>query len=383
VINNRPSKIMLKVSEIENVNNDFFKVPVIVNKKMIHFIPAFKMDVRNVLNSKKNPFWAQKKRKMLIVYKSNKPIARGIVHIGINHQGLPIEDIASFGFLEFTEDKEVFNLLMENIISWAKENGAKAIKGPFNPSINYELGVLTKGYDLEPSFMMTYNPEYYSQFYESLGFQEDMKFFAYQVPNYVERKKIDRVVALLKDRRGAKIGEVDFSNFKNAALELCSIYNDAFSQHYGFIPFSEDEFLYLAKDLKFIMNKKLIFKVMIGDETAGFIMALPNMNEVIKTLNNGKLGIIGLINFFLIRKKIKKVKVMVAAVRKKYQHLGLGSLLYAEMADRVKNGGYEGGELSWVAADNIKMNEMILEMGGTIEKEYKVFKLDINIYNKK
>jgi hypothetical protein len=126
-----------------------------------------------------------------------------------------------------------------------------------------------------------------------------------------------------------------------------------------------------------IMDKRLVFKIKINREVVGFILALPNMNEAFARLKDGKLTPIGILRFLYYRRKIKWVKVTVAAIKRKYQHLGLGSVLYCELAKRVRDGHYLGGELSWVADDNLPMKKVIDSMGATATKEYKVYAFSV------
>ena len=368
---------MITVKRMQRLTTDFLRVPQIVNSTSPNYIPALQMDVKKVLDIKRNPFWKNSICEFVVVYKDSQPVGRAIVHQCGTHQELYKDDCFYFGFVDVVEEEEIFQALMDDLVNWAVKNGARKLLGPLNPSLNYELGVLVSGFEKDPCFMMTWNQPYYEQFYMKYGFVEAMDFYAYSVPNVISREKIDRVADLLKKRKNAAIQEIDFSNFNKEAVDLCHIYNDAFSGHYGFVPFTEEEFLYVAKDMKLIMDRRLIFKVIVNNESAGFILALPDINEVVKKLRNGKMGLIGLIRFLILKRRIKRVNVLLTAIRKKYQHLGLGSLLYAELADRVREAGYLGGELSWVASDNKKMNEVIHEMGGRIEKKYRLYEITI------
>lgn len=231
--------------------------------------------------------------------------------------------------------------------------------GPLNPSINYELGVLVDGFDKPPFFMMNYNLPFYKSMLLDLGAQEEMTFQAYHLPCNIKREKIDRIASLINKRYSIRVENINFSKFKKEAESLYQIYNDAFEDHWGFLPFTKEEFVFMAGDMKFIMDKDLVYKIYVQDECAGFILALPNLNEAVQKIKNGRLSILGALKFLYYKRKIKWVKVMVVAILKKYQKLGLGSILYAEMADRVERNGYLGGELSWVADENKKMKKTL------------------------
>ncbi|MCC5917849.1 MAG: GNAT family N-acetyltransferase, partial [Cryomorphaceae bacterium] len=279
-----------------------------------------------------------------------------------------------FGFFDCIDDSEVAELLLNHAANYLREFGVQTCTGPLNPGINYELGVLVSGFEHAPFFMMNYNPPYYNNLLESSGASAEMTFFAYELPCGIRDEKIRRVSEQLKKRYTVGIREIDFQNYDQEARVLCGIYNDAFSHHWGFTPFEEDEFLHLARSLKQILNKRLIFQLTLHDKPIGFILAIPNLNEAVQHLPNGKITIRGLWKFLKVKRTIQWVKVMVAAVEKQYQHLGFGSLLYVEMARRVAEEGYLGGEISWVAENNVPMNGIVVEMGGKKTKTYKVYR---------
>jgi GNAT superfamily N-acetyltransferase len=181
----------------------------------------------------------------------------------------------------------------------------------------------------------------------------------------------------IQQKTGAYIQDVDYENFIVSATELCHIYNSAFDKHFGFVPFAVAEFIFLARSLQSILIKQLLFKVMIGNKAVGFILAIPNLNEIIKTFRDGKLNLFRLLKLVYNVPKIKDVKIMIAAIAKPYQHLGLGSLLYVEMDKRTKALGITNKEISWVAAENVMMNKVANKLGAEISKAYAIYEFDM------
>lgn len=200
-----------------------------------------------------------------------------------------------------------------------------------------------------------------------------MKFAAFTQRCGAMPPKILNHSELIKSKYPIKIEEIDYKNYDASALELCEIYNDAFHDHWGFLPFSQEEFVHLARDLKMILNRKLLFKLTWEGKSIAFILAIPNLNEAIRHLDRGRLTPWGLFKFLRAKSKIQWVKVMVVAVKKQYQPFGLGAVLYTEMAKRVEECGYQGGEIGWVADNNQAMNKMVRLMGADKVKEYEVY----------
>lgn len=357
---------------------DFLRVPSVVHADDPNFIAPLRADVKATLDFKKNPYWQTSKHKLFVAYQGDKPVGRIGAFYNLTHQHLYRDDCGYFGYLECIRDPKLFAALTVKAEIFLRTQGAKKMIGPINPSINYELGVLTKGFEEKPYFMMNYNPEWYPELYKNHSFTQEMGFKAYSITPELQKTKIERISEKIMERYEVEIEEVDFKNFKPQANQLMEIYNDAFSGHWGFVPFSEGEFQYMAKDMSLVLNKKLIFKIKVKGELAGFILAFPNLNSAIAKLKDGRLGPIGLLKFMYHKRRINAIKVTVAAIKKKFQHMGLGSVLYGEIAKRGIAEGYTLGELSWVADDNPQMHKVIQSMGAEVTKEYAVYAKEIS-----
>jgi len=353
--------------------NDFLDVVDLVNASASNYISALKLNTKNALDKKKNPFWKEAEYKLFVIYKKQKPVGRIAAIYSKKHQEIHKNNWGYFGYFDCINDLDFAEELISSAKSFLLELGCKKMVGPLNPSVNYELGVLVSGFDKPPFFMMNYNLPFYRKILLELGAKEEMKFNAYHLPINIKREKIDRIVSLITKKYSIRVENINFSIFEKEAENLYKIYNDAFEGHWGYLPFTKKEFIFMANDMKFIMDKDLVYKIYVKDECAGFILALPNLNEAVQKLKNGRLSLWGGLKLLYYKRKIKWVKVMVVAIKKKYQNYGLGSILYAEMADRVARNNYLGGELSWVANDNVKMKKVIESMGATVSKKYTVF----------
>ena len=96
--------------------------------------------------------------------------------------------------------------LLDAARQWVVERGAKFLRGPVNPSTNYECGMLVDGFDSSPMVMMTYNPPYYPGLMEQAGLTKAKDLYAYlSNANTIDMEKIERVAdKVLKDQRRAR-----------------------------------------------------------------------------------------------------------------------------------------------------------------------------------
>jgi hypothetical protein len=161
-----------------------------------------------------------------------------------------------------------------------------------------------------------------------------------------------------------------------------SIFNDAWSDNWAFVPFTQKELEHLANDLKFLINDELVSIAEVDGEPAAFLVALPNLNEVIRDCN-GKLLPFGWLKI-LWRLKVKypeTTRVILMGVLKKYQNSLLGAALAYTVIDDVQKAGIKCGikkvELSWILEDNMAMRNIIRDGGAREYKTYRIFSKDL------
>ncbi|EEI92696.1 hypothetical protein HMPREF0765_1651, partial [Sphingobacterium spiritivorum ATCC 33300] len=178
-----------------------------------------------------------------------------------------------FGFFDCINDQEVADKLFAAVISWVKEKGGDHIAGPFNPSTNDVCGLLIEGFDLPPMAMMPYNPSYYIDLIEKAGLSKRVDLLAY----YINTAEADQRSVLLLDRleerlkrSGIILRQINLKDFKNESSKIREVYNKAWDQNMGFVPMTDDEFDYVAKDLKMIVDPRFALVAEKGDELVGF-----------------------------------------------------------------------------------------------------------------
>lgn len=359
----------------DNRVEDFTQLPNVLFKDLPFWITPLRVQIKENFSLTKNPFWKFVESRLFIVYRDKQMLGRiaAVYHPGYN--SIHTKKTGFFGFLDAVDDAEVFKLLFEGCAAWLKEFNVSRMIGPLNPSLNYELGVLVDGFDRFPKFMMPYNPEYYNQRILQSGFEKSVDFYAYDLDRsaFQLSPRMTKVKIWLESRFEITFVNIDFSKIKTDAKKVFEIYNDAFEGHWGFTPFELEEVTYMAYELKAIVDEDLFFFIYINGSIAGYILALPDLNEAIRHLKNGRLLPFGLFKLLYYSKKIKRIRVLNVGVKSKYRHLGLGVLLYEELQRRMGKKNYEGGELSWVVENNPDMNQGAQEIGAKVVKKYRIY----------
>lgn len=355
----------------------FIRLPGLLYRNDPHWIEPLHFERRQHL-SPKNPVFGHLKWQAWIAWADDKPVGRITAQVDTLHRQLHGNDTGHFGMLEAIDDPAVFESLMSTAESWLQQEGAHRITGPFNLTINEESGLLIEGFDEPPCALMGHSKPYYGTRVEGLGYQPAVDLLAYWMRtdelNFPPpiRRMMDRV----RDR--VTIRALNRKNFQAEVKILRDIFNDAWANNWGYIPFTEAEFEELGKNLKLLVPGDLLYIAEVDGEPSAFIVALPNINEAIAPLK-GRLLPFGWLRL-LWKMKVQGVstaRVPLMGVRQMHQHSRLGPtlallLIEALYTPFVKHG-IQSLEMSWILESNTGMRNILEHIGAYIYKRYRVY----------
>lgn len=341
-----------------------------------NWVPPVKFDRKRLLNRQKNPFWQHSQLEMFLAERDGQVVGRVAAIINGNHNATYGDKVGFFGFFESINDQEVANRLLAAAQQWLAERGMEVMRGPVNPSLNDEAGLLVEGFDDPPQILMTYNPKYYSTVIETFGLAKSKDMFAYRLTRSFLTEKIQRVQSAVRQREGLTIRSVDFSDksaFQRDVETIKDIYNMAWQANWGFVKMTDAEFDFIAKDLKQLADPDFVLIAEANGQPVGFALGLPDINQVlIQNKSGGLLGaILAMLRF---RKRINRGRIFILGVIPRFQRLGIDAVLYYEVGTRMVDGkGYREGEASWVVEDNVMMNRAAQMMNGELYKRYRLY----------
>ncbi|MFN3551214.1 MAG: N-acetyltransferase [Endomicrobiia bacterium] len=361
----------------------FIKFQWEVYKNDPHWVPMLVSDLKLLFDNKKNLFWEHADKKLFYIEDENgKILSRVCGVIDYNFIKFHKERTGFFAFFECLDTKEAknsLNILLSSVEMWLKEKGMKKILGPTAPSTNDEMGLLYEGYDSEPVLMMPYNPPYYHELLINYGFKKAKDLYAYKITKEnLPIGRIKKIVDTVKTKLPQlKIRPVNMKNFAQEIKYAVEIYNDAWEKNWGFVPWTEKEFVSQALRLKPLIKPEFVLFSFLKEEPVGMIITVPNYNEVLKKLN-GKLGPIEIIKFLYYKNRIKSLRIMVMGVKKEYRNRGIEVVMYYETILNALKEGYQCGEISWILEDNVMMNRAAETLGAVLYKKYRVYEKDID-----
>ena len=366
----------IEIKQVVNRNDlsRFIEFPYRLYRNEPTWVPPLRMTQQTLFNPN-HLFWRKNPHRFFLAIKNGNPVGRIAAFINHEHNNFHKSQLGFFGFLESENDESIFALLLASAESFIKQNNCSEINGPFNPSLHYELGTLINGFEKPPYFMLTHNFNYYDPMIVRAGYSKLKDFYCYKFESsqYKPTEKMTRVNAYLKQKFNVRIRQGNKDSFDKELEIFYSIYNDAFSGHWGFTPIDKQEFIHLAKDLKAIVDTRFILIAEINKEPVAFVLCLPNLNEVLINIHNGKLFPWGIFKLWAGIPRIKTLRVITAAVKSSYDHLGLGALLYPELIKQALEHNFKESELSWIAEGNTKMISVAEDLGAVNYKTYRVY----------
>lgn len=369
--------IQIQAVETKKDLIDFIKFPQAVYKDNPYWVAPLVTE-RKLLLTDKNPFWKHSDKILFLAKRGNRVVGRIEAAVDYNYIKFQREECGFFGFFECLPDYKIAQRLLDTVRGWLKAKGMRVIRGPFNPSTNDECGFLLEGFDSSPFIMMTYTHKYYLEFVERYGLIKAKDLFAYIMPVSGEAsQKLVRVAELTRKKfPEIMIRPLDLSNYYKDVEKVKVVYNASWSKNWGFVPWTGEEFDILAKQLKPLAEPEIVCFAQIDGKPVGFLIALPDYNQVLKKLN-GRMGPVEIIKFLWYRKKITNLRLMAMGVFPEYRKRGIDALLYLEALKAAQKKGYKECELSWILEDNVLIQRAAEMMGGRIYKKYRIYEMKI------
>jgi GNAT superfamily N-acetyltransferase len=356
----------------------FIELPYRLHLANTNWVPPLRVAQRNVLNTKTHPFYKTSDAELFLAKRGGHVVGRVMAILNRAHNEFHNESAGFFGFFEAENDTEVAGALFEAASDWLRARGATVMRGPTNPSTNYEVGLLVEGFDRLPAVMMTYNPPYYVRLIEQCGLQKGMDLYAYEIDeeSFVVSEKVTRVAERLKNKAGISVRTVDLKNFNREVDIVRNIYNNAWVDNWGFVPFTDEEFDHIARDLKQIADPRILYiaeqEVDGQPRPIAFMLALPDINRALKKIS-GRLFPFGLFKLLWHSRKISHIRVIIMGVVREHQNLGIAALFYDQIYRQGPGFGYHSAEMSWILETNKPMNRSLELVGARRAKTYRIY----------
>jgi ribosomal protein S18 acetylase RimI-like enzyme len=310
----------------------------------------------------------------MVAYRDGKPVGRIAAIENRAHNQYYKDKVGFFGFFDVIDDIAVAEALVTAAEEELKRRGLTSMRGPYNPTVNDECGLLVEGFEAAPMIMMPYNPPYYLELYDKVGLKGVRDLHAYYISNQVQiPEKLARVVDRFNKTGKVNIRPIQMKKLNEDLKIIHELYNATLKRNWGFIPLALQDLEFAANDLKAFVEPEHVLIAEKDGEPIGFSMLLPNINEIMwKVKKSSTLGKIIKFVWNLKMNPPKEGRLAVLGVKPEFQASGVAPVFYL---DAIRRGGkrFLGAECSWVEESNVSMMRSLELIGAKRYKNYRIF----------
>ena len=342
-----------------------------------NWVPPLRLAVSDALDERKNPFYREAARALFLAERGGEVVGRIAAIENRTHNRFHEDRVGFWGFFECVDDQAVADALFAAAEGWLAERGLTVMRGPMTPSTNYECGLLVDGFEHRPTFMTAWNPPYYDALCTRAGFAKAKDLLAFWFDGETTGYALPEFVARQAERALAggplTFRDMDPGRFDEEVAGLWATYNDVWERNWGFVPMSRAEFVHMAKDMKSLLDPRFAFVAEVGGEAVGFMLALPDYNEVLVRNRSGRILPLGGPLMLWGKRRIRNMRVMALGVRRAARSRSILALFTHEIMRRGKLYGKNGAEASWLLEDNQLIVKPMRAMGARERMRWRVY----------
>lgn len=341
----------------------FLRVPWRLYRDQPAWVPPLLLDQRELIDPKRGPFFKTSQGEFFLARRGAEVVGRIAAFENRPHLEAHADGAGFFGFFESPDDPAVSDALLRAAEEWLGGRGLTVARGPANFSIYEEAGALLDGFEHAPMAGMAYTLPYYPALLERAGYRKAKDLFVYRIAR--EQARMDRIARLAQaaERLGAvTVRNLDMSRLRDEAEFLARVYAEAWSDNWGQVPISADEFHDAYRRYKFFIRPELVYLAEIDGEPAGYFVAMPDMNALLAKMN-GRLLPRGWFHLLFGRRGIRRFRLFMMGVRPKYRRVGLPLIFLRRCHEELERQGAELLEFSWVLEDNHEVIAVLERIG--------------------
>jgi GNAT superfamily N-acetyltransferase len=355
---------------------DFIEFPFTLYKDNPLWVPPIRADIRKMLDPAKHPYYEHSEAAFFLARQDGRVVGRLGVLENRPFNEYQKKKQAQFYFFECIQEYEIAQQLFDAAAGWARSCGLIHMVGEKGLSSFDGYGLLVAGFEYPPSMtMMKYNPPYYGEYLEQMGFTKEVDFITRYVnlDIYDLPERVHRISERAMNRSGIRI--VQFSTKKELlswGKKIGQVYNDTFVNNWEYYPLTQNELDFAINDALMVADPKLIKIILHEERIIGFILAFPDVSNALRRAN-GRLLPWSLVDLLMEFKRTKLVAINGMGILPEYQGRGGNAIMYSELYKTIREFGFHEADLCQVAETATMMSRDLTGMGGMPRKVHRVY----------
>jgi GNAT superfamily N-acetyltransferase len=345
------------------------------------WVPPLRREVRAFLDRERHPFYRHGDAQAFVARRGDVVVGRVLASDDPHYNARHATNAGMFGLFEAVDDPAVAGALLEAAARWLRARGRTSLLGPIEYSTNYSCGLLVDGFETPPRLLMNHNPPYYRRLLEGHGLEPVKELYAWWIDRAPDlRPWLERAARLAA--RGVTLRPIRKRDLPREIERAKRIYDEAWYPNWGSVPMTDAEFNDLGRHLAEIADENLLVIAERDGEPVGFSLSLPDANEALRAVGDGRLvrwGFvpIGLVRLLLAMRRIRTFRYLALGVRPGFQGRGIAEAMVLRTLDAALAAGYTGCEMGWTLDDNTRVNRAIQRVGARRYKTYLIYETSI------
>ena len=365
--------------------NEFIDLPYRLRRNDPQWVPPLRFERREFLNPRKNPWFQHSEAEFFLAERDGEVVGRISAHIDYRWDEFQGGNDGMFGFIEADDDPDVFKALVEAAADWLRGRGRERMLGPMDFTMNDECGVLIEGFDDSTMVLEPWHPPYYGERLEATGLEKEIDLLMWelwfgQLKGGTEFHPLIHQAAQKSREEGVVVRNMRRRNMADEVRRFMEVYNEAWGKNWGFVPITEAEVQFQAKNLKPVLDENWAMIAELDGKVIGAALTLPDINQALAKMK-GRILPFGWWHFLRRRRYIDRLRVFALGVKHEYQHLGVAAALYERHIQSAVEVGPRGGHMGWILETNKPMNRAMEGMGGRVVKKYRIYRLALGTEN--
>lgn len=339
------------------------------------WVPPLAFDEEQRVGFRRHPFHDVNRVQAFLAEKEGRVVGRVAAIDNARHNRQYGERRGFFGFFECRDDLQVARALLGAAADWLVARGLTELRGPMNPSIDYQAGLLIDAFHEPPSFLMPYNPPYYAGLLENCGLAKSHDLLALACDRAGATTIMRRgqpVKQRLLERRALRLRALDRRRLHQDLSVFLSVVNRSLVGHWGYVPLATAEMNHMAEGLRWLLVRQLALLAEVDGEPVGAALALPDYNPRVRRIG-GRLLPFGFMRLFTGKRRLKHWRLVGVNVLPEWKRLGVGVALTTAILEEALAAGAECLEISWIAESNHLSYGTLENAGARRSKVYRVY----------
>ncbi|MGI9257183.1 MAG: GNAT family N-acetyltransferase [Salinispira sp.] len=374
---------MVDIYPLESKNDikQFIQLPYLVyrGQRRVYnaWVPPLNMDIKHIFDRAHNGFYEHAELQVFLARKNGSKngsvVGRIAAMVDADYCAHQQAGTGFVGFFECIDDAQVAAALFSQAEIWLRKRGMKRVIGPVNGNINGAIGNQIDSFEIPPVIEMPYSPPYYGSFYADAGYRKAADLYSYRMDTRLRlSEKIIRVTKIALKRNNVEIRRTRMKEWDSMVDVVREIWNEAWAENWGYVPWNKEEFRQLAKNLKLVLDPEVTLFAYVDNVPVGFAFPIPNVNDTLRTLN-GRLLPFGVFKLLRAKSRAQQLRIAAFGVRKEYHNKGIDAAFIYELYTKGEGKGYNSAEFSWILEENTALRNLLENWGAEHYRTHRMY----------